>query len=486
MNRVLRTAALALTLVCALPIGARAAFDYGEGICETTATTGTGTVDLAGASGNYLTFASQIASGSTTTYTITSGDGKYEWGVGTFTDAAPDTLSRTPTYSTDGAATALSLTGTSTVCQSANFSFWNTAIAGVSFATVLAGTSSSQTVPAVYGNNDITALFSGFSTGTSPVFGGARFSANATSAATINLGHSRGATVGAYDISSSGDDLGGIAFFGSDTTDFETAAAIIAEVDGTPSNGTDMPGRLSFCTSPDGTAVPVCSWIIDNAGVLKPSSDSTYDIGTSSLGVDQAFVDNLEIGTATDTTITRLSAGNVGVEGSMVKRVGTETIWVPANAMACLAPQQYYIGPNSVYPIAAYDASADEFCAANFVMPKSWNEGTIVATFYWMHPATATNFAVVWGMACHAFTNDDALTGGTYSYTNVTDTGGTTSDLYISSATAAITVAGTPTAGKMVNCAIKRTGSNGSDTLAVDAYLVGTLITYTSDAANDD
>jgi hypothetical protein len=95
---------------------AQAAFDTGDIICETTATTGTGTVNLAGAVANYATFVSQIATGSDVTYHITSGDGKLETGTGTFTDATPDTLTRTAYWSTDGSGAELTLSGTSTVC----------------------------------------------------------------------------------------------------------------------------------------------------------------------------------------------------------------------------------------------------------------------------------------------------------------------------------------------------------------------------------
>lgn len=100
---------------------AHAAFELGTGICETTTTTGTGTVNLDGAytSGtvDYLSFASQITSTNTVPYTIESSDGKFEHGVGVFTDAAPDTLTRVAEWSSDGAGAELTLpAGTHIVC----------------------------------------------------------------------------------------------------------------------------------------------------------------------------------------------------------------------------------------------------------------------------------------------------------------------------------------------------------------------------------
>jgi hypothetical protein len=96
---------------------AQAALDLGDIICETTTTTGTGTVNLAGAVSNYATFVSQIATGAQTAYHISASDGKLETGYGTFTDASPDTLTRVANWSSDGSGAELTLpAGTHTVC----------------------------------------------------------------------------------------------------------------------------------------------------------------------------------------------------------------------------------------------------------------------------------------------------------------------------------------------------------------------------------
>ena len=63
---------------------------------ETTTTTGTGTINLAGASGGFQTFVAGIGTTNTTYYCIAAQSGtEYEIGIGTVTDATPDTLSRT-------------------------------------------------------------------------------------------------------------------------------------------------------------------------------------------------------------------------------------------------------------------------------------------------------------------------------------------------------------------------------------------------------
>ncbi len=85
-----------------------------------------------------------------------------------------------------------------------------------------------------------------------PIFA-ARYAANADGA-TIFLAKSRNATVGSHTIVQNGDEIGVIKARGSDGTNFDDAASITFAVDGTPSSGSDMPGRIVFGTSADGTA----------------------------------------------------------------------------------------------------------------------------------------------------------------------------------------------------------------------------------------
>ena len=62
---------------------------------ETSTTTGTGTISLAGAEQGYESFVSGIGTTNTTYYAIENNSaGEFEVGIGTVTDATPDTLSR--------------------------------------------------------------------------------------------------------------------------------------------------------------------------------------------------------------------------------------------------------------------------------------------------------------------------------------------------------------------------------------------------------
>lgn len=65
--------------------------------------------------------------------------------------------------------------------------------------------------------------------------------------------------------------LGDIFWFGHDGTDFQTAACIAASVDGTPGTG-DMPGRIDFQTTPDGSTTRQTRMTIRADGAVEMPS----------------------------------------------------------------------------------------------------------------------------------------------------------------------------------------------------------------------
>jgi hypothetical protein len=80
----------------------------------------------------------------------------------------------------------------------------------------------------------------------------------------IRYKKSRG-TVGAPTIVNNGDIVGQFNFMGHDGAAFQNAAMILGMVDGAPA-ANNMPGRLSFLTTPSGSAVSVERMRIDNQG----------------------------------------------------------------------------------------------------------------------------------------------------------------------------------------------------------------------------
>jgi len=222
------------------------------------------------------------------------------------------------------------------------------------------------------------------------------------------------------------------------------------------------------------------------------SATQTFS-GPISVGTSNAMTaGTIELGHASDTTLSRSAAGVVAVEGNILKQVGKETIWVPSAAMvprttngcAALASVEMTTNKN-MFRTLDFDTTTQEFAQFSIRMPKSWNEGTITAAFTWSHASTTTNFGVVWALEAVAISDDDAGDVAYGTAQQVADTGGTTNDIYITAATSAITIAGTPQAEDWVNFQVKRVPSDGSDTMAIDARLHGVTLYITTDAAND-
>jgi hypothetical protein len=111
--------------------------------------------------------------------------------------------------------------------------------------------------------------------GTSDAFASlVRYSSTAAGNPAFYFGRSKSATLGTNTIVASGDALGAIIFSGANGTGYSDAASIQGLVDGTPGASADMPGRLVFSTSADGSATPTERMRIDSSG--------NVGIGTSS------------------------------------------------------------------------------------------------------------------------------------------------------------------------------------------------------------
>ena len=93
------------------------AFVLNDRVKETSTTTGTGTFDLAGAETGFESFVSGVGNGNQTYYAISNdGTNEFEVGIGTITDATPDTLSRDTIISSSNSDAAVNFSaGTKTV-----------------------------------------------------------------------------------------------------------------------------------------------------------------------------------------------------------------------------------------------------------------------------------------------------------------------------------------------------------------------------------
>jgi hypothetical protein len=127
----------------------------------------------------------------------------------------------------------------------------------------------------------------------------------------ITFAKSRGASAGTNTIVQNGDPLGEIVFRGADGTDYDTAASITAYVDGEPGtagDATDMPGRLVFSVTADGSASPTEALRITNDRYVRLASGS----GGIQFNGDTAAanaLDDYEEGTWTPTCFGSATAG---------------------------------------------------------------------------------------------------------------------------------------------------------------------------------
>jgi len=112
------------------------------------------------------------------------------------------------------------------------------------------------------------------------------------------LARSNSDTIGTHALVSDSQKLGEILFSGSDGTDFENAASIKCEVDGTP-GANDMPGRLIFSTTADGASSPTERMRITNNGsvLIGKTSDSFSTQGLALYG-GQGSIDIVRSGNA--------------------------------------------------------------------------------------------------------------------------------------------------------------------------------------------
>ena len=115
---------------------------------------------------------------------------------------------------------------------------------------------------------------------------------NDSYSSTLGLVKTRGTSDGAVTTVQDNDSLGTIQFRGADGSDiYSVAASITGEVDGSPSDGTDMPGALVFGTTADGSSSPTERVRITSSGLMGVGTNSPSDnIHISESGATNNYI----------------------------------------------------------------------------------------------------------------------------------------------------------------------------------------------------
>ena len=132
-----------------------------------------------------------------------------------------------------------------------------------------------------------------------------------------------------------------------------------------------------------------------------------------------------------------------------------------------------------------FDQTSDEYIQYTVIMPDNYDGGTITAQFIWTANSASTN-SVVWGIQGRSYGDNEAIDATWGTAQTVTDANGSSANtVRISSATSAVTLAGTPAGGEMVQFRLYRDANNGSDNLAADARFIACKVEYGVNAYSD-
>jgi len=155
------------------------------------------------------------------------------------------------------------------------------------------------------------------------------FGANSAGPNMVFLKTRAAADTSAGTIVNGGDIVGSFLFYGADGTNYDQAAKLEVNIDGTPGAGTDMPGRFVFSVSPDGSATPV------EAMRISQDKSITIAAGLKSSATDVGWVVRAGADTACTTTCGANKGCLFGIDAGTAAVVACAT----ATADTCLCSQ---------------------------------------------------------------------------------------------------------------------------------------------------
>lgn len=191
----------------------------------------------------------------------------------------------------------------------------------------------------------------------------------------------------------------------------------------------------------------------------------------------------------TNANLTTLAGASITGSGNFMRtRTGVpREIWIPANAMTPTsepptASTNTWATTTDGQLIEAWDFSASTTNALNWTLalPLAWDGGTVKAKVAWKQvvaEATSTN---VWAIGGGSVSDGETAGATLGTLVTFSDIGANdTNVVSITSASAAITIGGTPSAGHLTWFTIRRHPGDAGDNSSVLARLIGVHLQYT-------
>jgi len=222
----------------------------------------------------------------------------------------------------------------------------------------------------------------------------------------------------------------------------------------------------------------------DKGDITVASSGTSWTIDNNSVTTDKINNSAVTTDKINNNAVTNDKLATV------VQPIGKQTVWVPASAMTprttngAESVKTQLATNGTVLNVLAFDTSTVEYAQFNIRMPKGWNESTVTFAPVWTANSTSTN-GVAFSLRAKALGNDETIDAAWGTAITVTDNNtSTVYQVHLAAESAAVTVANASEL-EWVVFEVAREVANGSDTLAVDALLIGVNLYYTTNAAND-
>ncbi len=194
------------------------------------------------------------------------------------------------------------------------------------------------------------------------------------------------------------------------------------------------------------------------------------------------------------TTTGAITLGTTALVFTQIGGVGKQTLWISASEMqpsvtagcAALATLETVAGQPD-QQVLGFDTATEEHAQFSLGLPKAWDLGTITFQPVWTHQGGQTGGldGVAWGLQAISIANA-AFAQAYGTEIIVTDDQVTADNVYTTSESAAVTIAGTLANKQVQFFQVSRVVADGLDDLDIDAQLVGIWLHFTTNKPADD